>query len=112
MPRGRLKVLRPPLLHRLGRLLLLPPQILQIRLAKSTADLPHVKLDVLRVASVEGAQQIAAELLAAGAREPLPPPDLPHAVYPGIAPRVDRSQLLEQLRLLAQLHLDRRHLRR
>src|SRR5262245_17610960 len=101
MPGGRLKILRPPFFDRLGRLLLLPPQIFEIRLAESAADLTHVKFHVLRVASVERAEQITAELLAAGTGEPLPAPDLAHAVHAGVAPRVDRRQLLEQLRLFA-----------
>src|SRR5438093_11545876 len=68
-----------------------------------------MKIDVLGMPTVEGAEQIATELLAGRARQSLPPPDFAHAMHARIAAGVDRRQLFKQLRLLAQKRLDRRH---
>src|SRR5262245_59962933 len=112
MPGRRLKILRASGLRRLGCFLLLATEIVEIGVAVAAADGLEMKVDVLGVTTVEGAKQVAAKLLASGAREPLPPPNLAHAVHAGVAAGVNRRKLFEEFGLLAQLRLDRRHFRR
>src|SRR5262249_17652346 len=109
MPGSGLKILRAPRLSRLGRFFLLTTEIVEIGVAVAAADGLEMKVDVLGVTTVERAEQIAAELLAGGARKPLPPPNFTHAMHAGISTGVDCRKVLEQFGLFAQFRLDRRH---
>ena len=90
-------------------LALLAAEVFQVGLAVAAADDVQVEVDIGRVPFVQGAEQVAAELLAGRATEPLTPPDIADAVNAGVAAAVDHRQLTQQIGPRAQLGLDRGH---
>lgn len=109
MTNTRLKVPLPTRLRHLTLLNATVLEILQIGDAKSASNRLQVKTDIIRHFLGHGAQEIAAQLLARGAAQPVSPPDFPQSVDTSLAHSRNLNQPLPQRVLATQILLDGRH---
>ena len=84
-------------------------QIVEIGLAIAATDRVDVKHDVVGLVVVQHTQQVAAQLFARGATQPVATPDFAQRMHAGVAALDDFRQLRGQLWILAQSIFDRRH---
>src|SRR5262249_27665286 len=93
-----------------GRLLQF--EIGDARFAVAALHLFHVELDVGVRVAWQNAEEVAAELFARGAAQPMAPPDIAERMDARVSPAVDRGELFLQRAILPQRILNRRHLLR
>jgi hypothetical protein len=85
-------------------------QILEIRVAQSTANCLQVEANVIAFVRIKHVEQITAKQLTVGTADAMPSPDLAEGMDAGVATAVDCLELVGQLGTLAQQVFDLRHL--
>jgi hypothetical protein len=84
-------------------------QIVQIRLAKTTANLLQVKLNVVGLVVHHGAKQVTAKIFATWATQSMPSPDIANTVNAAVTARDHLPKLLSQRVIVSQRGLNTSH---